>query len=94
MKTLRLDFIKCIIPKSQTIKHCLTFLSDAYLATKIPDMSGKNLTFGNPTLDGIGTDEQHKNDYNSRSASAILMKLVSIPMFSRMSFLNMQLKFT
>jgi len=30
------------------MKHCLTFLSDAYLATKIPDMSGKNLTYGNP----------------------------------------------
>ena len=48
VKTLRLDFIKCIIPKSRTMKHCLTFLSDAYLATKIPDMSGKNLTYGNP----------------------------------------------
>jgi len=23
---------------------------DAYLATKIPDMSGKNLTYGNPKL--------------------------------------------
>ena len=45
-------------------------------------------------LDGICTDEQHKNDYNSRSASLILMKLVSIPMFSGMGFLNMQFKFT
>jgi len=45
-------------------------------------------------LDGIRADEQHKNDYNSRSASPILMKLVSIPMFSRMGFLNMQLKLT
>jgi len=50
VKTLRLDFIKCIIPKSRTMKHCLTSLPDAYLATKIPDMSGKNLTYGNPTL--------------------------------------------
>jgi len=49
MKTLRLDFIKCIIPKSRTMKHCVTFLPDAYLATKIQDMSGKNLTYGNPT---------------------------------------------
>jgi len=32
------------------MKHCLTFLPDAYLATKIPDMSGKNLTYGNPSL--------------------------------------------
>jgi len=39
--------------------------------------------------DGIRTDEQHKNDYNSRSASPNLMKLMSIPMFSRMGFLNM-----
>ena len=45
-------------------------------------------------LDSIRTDEQHKNDYNSRSASPIPMKLVSIPMFSRMGFLNMQFKFT
>ena len=29
------------------MKHCLTFLPDAYLDTKIPDMSGKNLTYGN-----------------------------------------------
>jgi len=50
VKTLRLDFIKGIIPKSRTMKHCLTFLPDAYLATKIPDMSGKSLTYGNPTL--------------------------------------------
>jgi len=47
---LRLDFIKCIIPKSRTLKHFLTFLPDAYLATKIPDMSGKNLAYGNPIL--------------------------------------------
>jgi len=40
-------------------------------------------------LDGICIDEQNKNDYNSRSASLILMKLVSIPMFSGMGFLNM-----
>ena len=32
------------------MKHCLTFLPDAYLATKIPDMSGKNLTYGNPNF--------------------------------------------
>jgi len=32
------------------LKHFLTFLPDAYLATKIPDMSGKNLTYGNPIL--------------------------------------------
>jgi len=32
------------------MKHCLTFLPDANLATKIPDMSGKNLTYGNPKL--------------------------------------------
>ena len=51
MKTLQLDFIKCIIPKSQTFKHFLAFLPDAYLATKIPDMSGKNLTYGNPNLE-------------------------------------------
>jgi len=50
VKTLRLDFIKGIIPKSRTLKHFLTFLPDAYLATKIPDMSGKNLTYGNPSL--------------------------------------------
>jgi len=49
VKTLRLDFIKCIIKKSRTFKHFLTFLPDAYLATKVPDMSGKNLTCGNPT---------------------------------------------
>jgi len=48
MKTLQLDFIKCIIPKSRTFKHFLAFLPDAYLATKILDMSGKNLTYGNP----------------------------------------------
>ena len=48
MKSLRLDFIKCIVPQSRTLKHFLTFLPDAYLATKIPDMSGKNLTYGNP----------------------------------------------
>ena len=51
MKTLRLDFIKGIIPKSRTLKHFLTFLPDAYLATKIPDMSGKNLTYGNPSVE-------------------------------------------
>jgi len=45
-------------------------------------------------LHGIHTGEQHKNDYNSRSACPILMKLVSIPMFSRMGFLNMQFEFT
>jgi len=50
MITLRLDFIKHILQKSRTLKHFLTFLPDAYLATKIPDMSGKNLTYGNPTL--------------------------------------------
>jgi len=32
------------------LKHFLTFLPDAYLATKIPDMSGKNLTYGNPIV--------------------------------------------
>ena len=41
--------MKCIIPKSRTFKHFLTFLPDAYLATKISDMSGKNLTYGNPS---------------------------------------------
>jgi len=45
-------------------------------------------------LDGICSNEQHKNDYKSRSASPILMKLVSKPMFSGMGFLNMQFKFT
>jgi len=35
------------------MKHCLTFLPDAYLATKIPDMSGKNLTYGNPNFGKI-----------------------------------------
>jgi len=49
VKTLRLDFIKCIIPKSRTFKHFLALLPDAHLATKIPDMSGKNLTDGNPS---------------------------------------------
>jgi len=32
-------------------------------------------------LDGIRIDEQYKNEYNSRSAGPILMKLVSIPCF-------------
>jgi len=50
VKTLQLDFIKRIIQKSRTFKHFLTFLPDAYLATKITDMSGKNLTYGNPML--------------------------------------------
>jgi len=50
VKTLRLDFIKGIIPIFRTLKHFLTFLPDVYLATKIPDMSGKNLTYGNPTI--------------------------------------------
>ena len=50
VKSLRLDFIKCIIPKSRTLKHFLTFRPDAYLATKILDMSRKNLTYGNPTI--------------------------------------------
>ena len=27
-------------------------LPDAYLATKVPDMSGKKLTYGNPILVG------------------------------------------
>jgi len=45
-------------------------------------------------LDSIRIDEQHKNEYNFGSASPILMKLVSIRMFSRMGFLNMQFKFT
>jgi len=45
-------------------------------------------------LDGFRIDEQIKNDYNSRSASPILMNLVSIPMFSTMGFLNIQFKFT
>ena len=45
-------------------------------------------------LDDIRIDEQHKNDYNSRSASPILMKSVSIPMLSRLGFLNTQFKFT
>jgi len=53
VKTLRLDFIKCIIPKSRTFKHFLAFLPDANLATKIPDMSGKNLTYGNPSLNAM-----------------------------------------
>ena len=39
-------------------------------------------------------DEQHKNEYNSRSAGPTLKKLVSIPMFSRFGFVNMQFKFT
>jgi len=50
VKTSRLDFIKCIIQKSRTFKHFLTFSPDACLATKIPDTSGKNLMYGNPTL--------------------------------------------
>jgi len=45
-------------------------------------------------LDGIRIDEQHKNKYNSTSASPILMKLMSILTFSRLGFLNMQFKFT
>ena len=45
-------------------------------------------------LDGIHIDEQQKNEYNSGSAGPIVMKLVSIPMFSRLDFLNMQLKFS
>ena len=45
-------------------------------------------------LDAIRIDEQHKNEYNSRSASLILIKLVSIRMFSMLGFLNMQFKFT
>jgi len=49
--------------------------------------------FAKNPLGGIRTDKQHKNEYNSRSASPILMKLVSIPMFSRMGFVNMQFKF-
>jgi len=48
VKTLWSDFIKGIIPKSRTLRHFLTFFPDAYLATKIPDMSGKKLTYGNP----------------------------------------------
>ena len=44
--------------------------------------------------DSISTDEQHKNEYNSKSASPILMELVSIPMFSKMGFLNVQFKLT
>jgi len=32
------------------LKHFLTFLPDTYLPTKIPDMPGKNLTYGNPSL--------------------------------------------
>jgi len=48
VKTLQLDFINCIIQKSRTFKHFLTF--DACLAIKIPDMSGKNLTYDNPTI--------------------------------------------
>ena len=55
MITLRLDFIKCIIQKTGTLKHFLTFLPDAYLATKIPDMSEKNLTYGNPIADSLGS---------------------------------------
>ena len=35
-----------------------------------------------------------KNEYNSRSAGRIVMKLVSIPMFSRLGFLNMHFKFS
>jgi len=41
---------ECIIQKSRTFLHFLTFLRNAYLATKIPDMSGKILKYGNPTL--------------------------------------------
>jgi len=51
VKTLWLDFIKGIIPNSRTSRHLSTFLPDAYLATKIPDMSGKNLTYGNPNIE-------------------------------------------
>jgi len=50
VKTSRLDFIKGIIPKSLTLKHFLTFIPGAYLATKILDISGKNLMYGNPSL--------------------------------------------
>jgi len=35
-----------------------------------------------------------KNEYNSRSAGRIVMKLVSITMFSRLGFLNMHFKFS
>ena len=44
-------------------------------------------------LDGSRIDEQHKNEYNSRSAGSILMKLMFIYMFSRLGFLNMQFEF-
>jgi len=61
VKTLRLDFIKCIIPKSRTMKHCLTFLPDTNLAIKIPDMSGKNLTYGNSNIAAKFTDKAYEN---------------------------------
>jgi len=38
---------------NKTVKNCqnvLALLPDAYLATKIPDMSRKNLMDGNPKL--------------------------------------------
>jgi len=51
------------------LKHFLTFLPDAYLATKIPDMSGKNLTYGNPTLVftrfPVKTDQVHDGSVSS-----------------------------
>ena len=40
-KTLRLDFIKGIIPKSRTLKHFLTFLPDAYWPLKSRTCPGK-----------------------------------------------------
>jgi len=52
VKTLQLNFIKCIIPKSRTFKHFLAFLPDACLATKIPDMSGEKPDVWQPYING------------------------------------------
>jgi len=60
------------------MKHCLTFLPDAYLATKIPDMSGKNLTYGNPRiadLRNLRKRQMHLNIKTSWAMSAIYQTL-------------------
>ena len=72
VKTLQLDFIKCIIPKSRTFKQFLVFLPDAYLATKIPDMSGKNLTYGNTCL--LGTTELFLKETKIRETTWFVYK--------------------
>ena len=39
-----------VIVKSWTLKPFLNFLPDVDLASKIPDMSGKNWKYGNPNI--------------------------------------------